>query len=106
MPTAVTFYAYAFEGAPLHGSLRGWLAAPYLSHLVAPRARTALGRAVGSHVAIYRCRGVIEDQTVRCDDAALLLDRDATMDLRWFALFCARSVLNRWQAPALVVEDL
>jgi hypothetical protein len=106
MPTAVTFYTYAFEGAPLHGTYRGWVAAPGIDHLVATRARTALGRAAGPRVAIYRCNGVLDGEELTCEDVDPLLYRDATDDLRWFALFCARSVAARWEPPKLVREFL
>jgi hypothetical protein len=105
MPTFVTFYGYAFEGAPLESS-RGWFAAPDVPHLVATRARTALGRATGERVWIYRCTGSLDDTKVHCDEAELLYAGDATESLWWFTVFCARSVATRWNAPDLVREYL
>ena len=59
MPTFVTFYAYAFDGAP-SSPTRGWFSAPGIAHLVSTRARTALGRAADEHLKIFRCHGTIE----------------------------------------------
>jgi hypothetical protein len=124
MPTFVTFYAYAFEGAP-EAPTRGWFNAPGLDHLVSTRARTALGRAVDEQVWIYRCHGTIEDPArpsdtkvdrpsaranveteVWCDEAELIFDGNAGDSLWWFTMYCARSVLSKWNAPALVREYL
>jgi hypothetical protein len=111
MPTFVTFYGYAFDGAPAltspaDGGHRGWFTAPDVPHLVATRARTALGRATGERVSIYRCNGVLEGDHVWCEDAEQLYDGDATESLWWFTLYCARSVLGKWDAPQLVREYL
>jgi hypothetical protein len=124
MPTFVTFYAYAFEGAPV-APTRGWFSAPGLDHLATTRARTALGRAVDEHVWIYRCHGTIEDPSrpsdtradrpsskavaeneVSCDDSELLFEGNAGDSLWWFTMYCARSVLSKWNPPALVREYL
>jgi hypothetical protein len=105
MPTFVTFYAYAFEGAPL-ATTRGWFAAPGITHLLATRARTALGRATGEHVTIYRCRGAIEREVVHCDGADVLFEGPSDENLWWFTLYCARSVVTKWPAPDLVREYL
>src|SRR5258706_1286566 len=104
MPSAVTFYGFAFEGAPTHGSYRGWVAAPGVDHFVATRARTALGRASEQRVTIDRCGGALDGRLVSCGEAELILDRGAPDDLRWFALFCARTVATRWEPPKLVRE--
>ena len=108
MPTFVTFYAYAFEGAPTTPT-RGWFTAPGLDHLIMTRARTALGRAIDERVRIYRCQGTLygTDATdVSCDDAELIFDGDAGDSLWWFTMYCARSVLSSWNPPALVREYL
>ena len=42
MRTFVTFYAYAFAGAPSGSPQPGWFEIPQLDHLVTMRARTAL----------------------------------------------------------------
>jgi len=129
MPTFVTFYAYAFEGAPT-APARGWFHAPGLEHLISTRARTALGRAVDEHIWIYRCHGTIQDPTylptrgsdtkidrpsarpvttdtdVWCDEAELLFEGNAGDSLWWFTMYCARSVLSQWTPPALVREYL
>jgi hypothetical protein len=106
MPTFVTFYAYAFEGAPTTPT-RGWFAAPGLPHLITSRARTALGRAVDEQIRIYRCQGTIADDTeVHCDQAELIYDGDAGDSLWWFTMYCARSVLSKWDPPTLVREYL
>ncbi len=108
MPTFVTFYAYAFEGAPACQAegLRGWFAAPGLDTLLTTRSRTALGRAVDEGVQIYRCHGTLEDTDVWCDEAELLFDGNAGESLWWFTMYCARSVLSSWAPPALVREYL
>src|SRR5436190_23422100 len=103
MPTFVTFYGYAFEGAPL-GTSRGWFAAPGVTHLIATRARTALGRASGERAFVYRCNGSLDDNRVACDDADCIFEGDVSESLRWFTLFCARSVAYTWPAPDLVRE--
>lgn len=124
MPTFVTFYAYAFEGAP-EAPTRGWFQAPGLDHLVSTRARTALGRAVDEQIWIYRCHGTIADPTrpsdtradrpsslaaadadVWCDETELIFEGSAGDSLWWFTMYCARSVLSRWNPPALVREYL
>jgi hypothetical protein len=105
MATFVTFYGYAFEGAPVETS-RGWFAAPGVDHLVATRARTALGRASGERVSIFRCAGSLDDDKVYCDEAECVFAGDATENLRWFTLHCARSVAYTWPAPDLVREYL
>ena len=110
MRTFVTFYAYAFEGAPsLSGSpTRGWFAIPNLDHLVTMRARTALGRATGEHLEIYRCHGSIEgdprtaDVDVRCDAAERIYAGDAGEALWWFTMYCARSAISSWTPPPIV----
>ena len=106
MPAAVVYYAFAFDGAPVDPGSRGWFAAPTVPHLLAVRARTALGRASGSQVMIYRCDGEIAHGSIRCEQATLIHVGDATHELRWFALYCARSVANRWTPPHLVKEFL
>ena len=105
MPTFVTFYAYAFEGAPL-ATTRGWFAAPGVTHLLTTRARTALGRATGEHVTIYRCRGSFDGELVRCDGSDVLFDGLSDESLWWFSLYCARTVIAQWPAPELVREYL
>lgn len=111
MPTFVTFYAYAFEGAP-SSPTRAWFEAPQLDHLLTIRARTALGRAVGEHLQIYRCHGAIDgdprspDARIRCDAVERIFDGDAGESLWWFTMYCARSVLSQWTPPALVREYL
>jgi len=111
MPTFVTFYAYAFEGAP-SSPTRGWFEAPKLDYLLTTRARTALGRATGEQLAIYRCHGSIDgdarspDAHVRCDGAERLFDGNATESLWWFTLYCARSVISHWVPPTTVREYL
>lgn len=111
MPTFVTFYAYAFEGAP-SSQTRGWFEAPGLDHLVSSRARTALGRAVDEYLRIYRCHGTIEgdarspDVEVRCDVAEPIFEANAGDALWWFTMYCARSVISHWTPPALVREYL
>ena len=106
MPTFVTFYAYAFEGAPTVPT-RGWFTAPGLDHLLTTRARTALGRAVDEQIRIYRCHGTISDDSeVWCDETELLFDGDAGDSLWWFTMYCARSVLSHWTPPTLVREYL
>jgi len=103
----VVFYAFAFDGAPVEPGQRGWFVAPATSHLLAPRARTALGRAAGSLIEIFRCRGAVGvGGAVRCDSARLLHVGEVAHELRWFALYCARSVANRWTPPHLVHEYL
>jgi len=107
VPVPVVFYAFAFDGAPLDPGPRGWFVAPGTTHLLAPRARTALGRAYGPVVEIFRCRGVVGPTgVVRCDVARLLHVGETAHELRWFALYCARSVANRWTPPHLVHEYL
>jgi hypothetical protein len=108
MPTFVTFYAYAFDGAPTPqvDGVRGWFTAPGVDTLLTTRARTALGRAVGEHLQIYRCHGTLEDTDVWCDEAELIFDGDAGDSLWWFTMYCARSVLSQWTPPALVREYL
>ncbi len=116
MPTFVTFYAYAFEGAPSstigRAATRGWFEAPGLDHLLTSRARTALGRAVDEHLTIYRCHGTIEgdarspDAEVVCDVAELLFEGNAGDSLWWFTMYCARSVISQWTPPDLVREYL
>lgn len=105
MPTFVTFYAYAFEGAPI-ATTRGWFAAPGVTHLLASRARTALGRAQSERVTIYRCRGIIDGEVVQCDGSEVLHEGPADDSLWWFTLYCARSVVTKWPAPDLVREYL
>ncbi len=111
MPTFVTFYAYAFDGAP-SSPTRNWFAAPGLDHLLSTRARTALGRAVDERLQIYRCHGTIEgdnrspDVEVACDVAELLFDGDSGDSLWWFTMYCARSVISQWTPPPLVREYL
>jgi hypothetical protein len=106
MPTPLVFYAFAFEGAPARTGARGWFVAPATPHLLAPRARTALGRASSPFVEIYRCAGQLHGRDLMCESALLLYVGDAEHELRWFALYCARSVANRWYPPALVTEFL
>src|SRR5258706_10864462 len=113
MPTFVTFYAYAFEGAPPCSSptppTRGWFHAPGLDHLLTTRARTALGRAVDEQVRMYRCQGSLsgpDNTDVWCDETELIFDGDAGDALWWFTMYCARSVLSTWNPPALVREYL
>lgn len=105
MPTFVTFYAYAFEGAP-YGATRGWFSAPGIAHLLTARARTALGRATGEHVEVYRCKGTLDDDRVTCDEAEVLFEGEARDALWWFSIYNARSVLPYWEAPELVREYL
>jgi hypothetical protein len=102
---AITFYAYAFEGAPIVAT-RGWLVTPGTEHLVASHARTALGRAVTPRLWIYRCRGAIDGARMRCDQTQQIFDGNVDHDLQLFARFCARSVLADWSAPAIVGEYL
>jgi len=110
MPTFVTFYAYAFEGAPASpagGPPRGWFVAPGVDHLVTTRARTALGRAVDEGVSIFRCHGTLsENAEVWCDEAERIYAGSAGDSLWWFTMYCARSVLSTWSPPALVREYL
>jgi len=106
MPTPLVFYAFAFEGAPARTAARGWFVAPATPHLLAPRARTALGRASSPFVEIYRCAGQLHGRDLMCDSALLLYVGDAELELRWFALYCARSVANRWSPSHLVTEFL
>jgi hypothetical protein len=108
MPTFVTFYAYAFEGAPSTQAdgVRGWFTAPGLDTMLTTRARTALGRAVDDAVRIYRCHGTLEDTDVWCDEAEQIYDGNAGESLWWFTMYCARSVLSSWSPPALVREYL
>lgn len=116
MPTFVTFYAYAFDGAPSSliggAATRGWFAAPGVDHLISTRARTALGRAVDEHLQIYRCHGTIEGDTrspdveVACDIAEVIFDGNSGDSLWWFTMYCARSVISQWTPPTLVREYL
>lgn len=107
MRTFVTFYAYAFEGAP-SSSAPGWFAIPNLDHLVTMRARTALGRATGEHLEIYRCHGSIEgdprtaEVDVRCEAAERIYAGDAGESLWWFTMYCARSAIAQWTPPPIV----
>lgn len=105
MPTLVVFYAYAFEGAPI-ATTRGWFAAPGETHLLTVRSRTALGRASSEFVRIFRCRGVIGNDFVHCDSGDALFEGVADDCLRWFALYCARSVVDKWPAPDLMRDYL
>jgi len=102
---AITFYAYAFEGAPIVAT-RGWLVTPSTEHLVASHARTALGRAVTPRLWIYRCRGAIDGARMRCDQTQQIFEGNVDHNLHLFARFCARSVLADWSAPAIVGEYL
>lgn len=107
MRTFVTFYAYAFEGAP-SSEARGWFAIPNLEHLVTMRARTALGRAASERLSIYRCHGSIAgdprspDVDVICEAAERIYEGDAGEALWWFTLYCARSVIGSWTPPPIV----
>ncbi len=108
MRTFVTFYAYAFEGAPSLTGTPGWFAIPHLDHLVTMRARTALGRAAGEHLEIYRCHGSIEgdprtpEVDVSCEAAERIYAGDAGEALWWFTMYCARSVSSHWAPPPIV----
>jgi hypothetical protein len=115
MPSFVTFYAYAFEGAPRASASppRGWFDGPGLGHGIALRARTALGRATSDRLAIFRCHGRIDrplldepSGAIVCEDVEPLFEGRAVDSLWWFTLYCARSVAHRWQPPALVREFL
>jgi hypothetical protein len=108
MPTFVTFYAYAFEGAPsaYDEAPRGWFEAPAIDHLMTTRSRTALGRASDDTIQIYRCHGALDDREVLCDGAQLLYEGSAGDSLWWFTMYCARSVQSAWKAPVLVREYL
>ncbi len=107
MRTFVTFYAYAFEGAP-SSPTRGWFSIPNLDHLVTMRARTALGRAAGEHLEIYRCHGSISGDPrtpeidVICEAAERIYADDAGEALWWFTMYCARSVTSHWTPPPIV----
>lgn len=111
MPTFVTFYAYAFTGAP-SSPTRGWFEIPNVDHLVTMRARTALGRAVDEQLEIYRCHGAIEgdprspDAEITCDAAERIFEGNAGESLWWFTMYCARSVIPQWTPPPLVREYL
>lgn len=107
MAEPVTWFAFAFAGAPAHGSIvGGWTDVPDEPFQVAARARIALGRAQSPVVRIYRCFGLAlgEGAGWWCDDAALIGDLDATECLARFARYCAATVQVLWPAPELVRE--
>lgn len=106
MAEPVTWFAFAFPGAPAHGSIvGGWTDVPDEPFQVAPRARIALGRAQSTRMRVYRCFGLALDRAGWwCDDAALIGDFDATACLARFARYCASTVQVLWPAPALVRE--
>ena len=56
---------------------------------------------------MYRCCGVADDLGwLRCDDAVLIADVDATDHLRWFARYCASTVAALWPVPDAVRDYL
>jgi hypothetical protein len=103
---SITWYAFAFDGAPEAGlPVPGWTELPDEAHQVAARARRALAHARSAQVRVYRCRGIaLPSETVWCDDAALIADLDASECLARFARYCAAAVQVLWTPPALVAE--
>jgi hypothetical protein len=106
MAEPVTWFAFAFPGAPARGSIvGGWTDVPDEPFQVAARARIALGRAQSTRVRVYRCFGLALDRAGWwCDDAALIGDFAATACLARFARYCAATVQVLWPSPALVRE--
>jgi hypothetical protein len=104
-PEPMMCYAWSFDGAPRAGSpMRdgAWFEIPGSPRLAATRATVALKRARTAEVAVYRCAVTLEDGQPCCSDAMQLAEVDASYALRYFAAYCARTVLGFWQPEDVV----
>ncbi|MBL0221071.1 MAG: hypothetical protein IPQ07_45330 [Myxococcales bacterium] len=104
----VTCYAWSFEGGPQKGTASAglsWIQISQHARLASTDALTALSRARGPMLSVFRCYGAIGgDGVFGCADAALVFHGDVSSSLDVFSRYCGFATHRHW-APDEVVRS-